>query len=262
MVLKRSRKIVKRIKRKTKTKKSLVKLVEKIVHKNVENKTAFLEYTGQVNGQIATNADVIQILPLIGPGVLSNQRIGDVIRGLKLNIKGILINNGGSFTTEGVILPTTRMAIRLMIVQPKRYGSFADTFNSSAGWLGQLLEKGNSFVGFSGVSSDLWAKINTKEIVKYYDRIYYFTQSNIFVPTVVEAAYTAVMDGGYKFVNINLKMKNKKINYNDNYDGFTRPVSYNPVMIMGVVMLNGDNTYPEQNTIIMNFTSNFTYEDA
>ena len=66
-----------------------------------------------------------------------------------------------------------RIAVRMMIVSPKGYAGYEPAFNSAVTWLGYLLKRGGSTMGFTGLVADLYTPINHDAITTHYDKLFY-----------------------------------------------------------------------------------------
>lgn len=239
------------------------KKVMKVVHKQAESKQAFLAETSHtLKNTINVANDVIQILPNMTQGTADNQRIGDQLNLQKITIKGyfrlpLQVNTPNQAYNR-------RIAIRCMIVKPKRYNSLDDIkTNYPALWLPYLLKKGGTTTGFTGAISDLWAPINTDAITKYYDKIIYLKEDQLYYggATLTNGIpVTISSEGTVKFFSISKTFK-KALKYDSGIDASLLPSNFCPVMICGLVYLNGD--APTGTTeAYVSFDTIMDYEDA
>lgn len=240
----------------SKPSKAFAKKVRAVLHKNVESKQAFSSLPSTAfNSGITAVGDIQNLLPTIAQGTADNARIGDQLRGQRLTIKGAVVYNPstGSYGTY----PNTRLAVRIMIVQPKQYGDYSAIYSNFSSWSAFLLKKGGTTTNFSGTLSDLWAPINSDAITKYYDKIMY-----------LNGPYERTAVGGYqmlgstKFFNISLKMRNKLLKYDAAVSGGLSPTNYAPIMLIGYVHMDGSSPDGVSTAITAQYDSIFTYEDA
>lgn len=210
--------------------KALTKAVKSIIHKQTETKSAYAQtFTSTFNAPISVAGDVIQIVPNLTNGTLDSNRIGDQIRAQSLKIKGFIASNL-SFTS----LTGCRLGVRLMIVQPKQYGDLGAIQAFASTWLTYLLKKGGSVVPFAGNIPDLFADINTDAITKYYDKVFYIN-----TPYLQTAVGDTSTFNSVKFFQHTMKLKNKLLKYDSNVNAGVTPVTFNPVMFVGYVKLDG-----------------------
>ena len=243
------------VKKSVKPSKSLVKVVQKIIHKDAETKQAYTSLaTTAFNSGITSTGDIIQVLPNIAQGSADNQRIGDQLRGQSLIIKGAIVGNPstGSYGT----FANSRLGVRVFVVQPRNLSDLTSV-QASASWLNQLLKKGGTTVAFTGVISDLWATLNTDDIIKYYDKVHYIT-----MPYQSTALGSAVMSGSTKILNIPIRMRNKLLKYDNGISSGITPTNFAPVMLIGYAHM--DASSPDSLTTAINcqFDYIFNYEDV
>lgn len=239
------------------------KKVLKVVEKRTETKQAFLAETSHtLKNTINVANDVMQIIPAINQGTSDNTRIGDQINLQKITIKGyfrlpLQVNTPNQAYNR-------RIALRCMIVKPKKFNSLDDIkTNYPAQWLPYLLKKGGTTTGFTGAISDLWAPVNTDVITKYYDKIFYLKEDQIYYggATLTNGIPVAISsEGTVKFFSITKTFK-KSLKYDTGMDSALLPTNFSPVLVCGLVYLNGD--APTGTTeAYVSFDTVMDYEDA
>lgn len=233
--------------------KSFAKKVKSIISADVETKHAYHEQAMvSYNSGVTSAADLTFPLPNVPQDVTEKGRIGDQIKCQSLKVQGILsmqLSYAGDYAN-------TRIAVRLMCVQPKLYTN-RDVINSEwSAWTSNLLRKGGVNVGFTGLISDLHAEINTDLITKYYDKIFYLTIPYAPATAAIETQYAT------KFFTMNLKLRNKLLKYNSGYFGNLAPSNYCPVVLCGYVHLDGSSPDTVQTQVSMSYISNLAFEDA
>lgn len=255
-----------KIYRPKKPSKSFTKAVQKIIHKDVETKQAFnsFPYTS-FNSGINSSGDICRVLPTISKGVNDNNRIGDQIRAMKLTIRGhVLINQVP--IVNGLPTPNSRIAVRMMIVQPKQYSNYNDIVTSASVWLGYLLKEGGTSTSFDGNLQQLYAPINTDAITKYYDKVHYISIDPLYQYGSLASTNTIVASTGtarsVKFFKKTIKFRNKLLRYDDNVASGTSPTQFNPVLIMGYAHLDGSSPDTVTTVVSMMYDSIVDYEDA
>lgn len=242
----------------TKPRKNLRRAIQSVINKNEETKQGFISLSAQSrNSGISVAGDCWQIIPNMLQGVSDNQRIGDRVKAQRMAIKGAVVYNPstGSYGTYA----NSRIAVRLMIVQPKNYGDYVSVINNAPTWLPALLRKGNTNVAFTGIMNDLWAPINTDAITVYYNKIIYIT-----APYQLTAAGAQQMGGMTKFFSKTIKFRGsgKQLNYDTSASTGILPTNFAPVMIAGYVHMDGSGPDVLTTAVQFSFDSNLYYKDA
>ena len=236
--------------------KSLVKTIKSVVNRQVETKAAFhAQALTAFNGNINAISDILRIIPNVTTGVEDANRIGSRVMARGVKIKGHLLLSRANSTNTNY----TRVAVRLMVVQPKQCQSWTTITGTSfgTGWIGSLLQKGATSVPFDGQISDLYCSIDPDMSVVYYDKIHYLSVPQLF--STAAGIATQDLSQTVKFFNINLPIK-KAILYNDSIDSL-QPQNCAPVVLMGYTYLDGAAADAAANVSIA-FDSIFSFKDA
>lgn len=238
----------------TKPSKTFVKQVQSIISKNNEDKSVFLAGpVTQYNSGISVASDINFLLPDVSQGTGENNRIGDQIRAKKLIIDGLINMN----MAYGASSSSTRLAVRVFIVQPKLFTDRATISANFSSWLPYLLRKGGSGVPFAGEVADLFAPVNTELITCYYDKIHFMT-----VPYMLTQAGQQETAYSYRHFRKELKIKNKKLMYDSGYSSNNQPSNYSPVILIGYAHVDGTAADVVNTQISLSWTSLLDYEDA
>lgn len=239
-------------KRSVKPSKTLVKTVQSLIHKNVENKQNWLTYPlAGFNSAADTSADIINVLPFTQQGTAENQRVGDDIRARKLTIKGHMISSlSGS-------VPYTRIAVRILCCQPKLTNSNTLVNSSAAQWLPNVLRIGGSNIGLDGTIQSIYAPVDTDVITCWYDKVFYINQ-----PQFLTAVGAADVVNSTKFFGFTLNLKNKLLKYNSNFSAGNYPINYSPSLLFSYVFLDGTAPVTLTTPMSMTLTACLEYEDA
>lgn len=236
--------------------KSMTSAIQKLIHQNVESKQAFhTRVLTSYNSGINATGDTTRVLPSIGQGITDYQRIGDQIKGQSLTVKGAIVYNPS--TGQYGTFANARLGVRLMIVQPRKFSNLDDVQTFAADWTAYLLKKGSSTAGFTGDISDLWAPINTDNIIKYYDRVFYLD-----APFQSTAVGSVTMGNSTKMFNIKLNLRNKVLKYDGSVSGGLQPTNYGPVAILGYAHMDGSTPDVLTTAVQLVYDTNFIYEDA
>lgn len=158
-----------------KSKAQFKKEVLKVLHQQNETKEAWHTLTTtDFNSGINLQSDCIRIIPNISQGDADNNRTGDEIKPMVLTIRGItqmLPQNIGQ--SDGV----RKIGVRMMIVTPKSYNTWASAYANATTWQAYLLKKGGTTTSFSGAIDDLFAPVNTDAITCHYNKVFYLNQN-------------------------------------------------------------------------------------
>jgi len=243
----------------TKPSKSFAKKVNTILRKNIENKQNWLTYPlASFNSTADTSADVLNALPFTQQGTAENQRIGDDIRAQKLTIRGHMIS------TMSPTLSYCRIAVRMLICQPKLTNSNTLVNSSAAQWLPYVLRTGGSNIGLNGTIESIYAPVDTDVITCYYDKVFYVTQPAAYNPSGTQLAFQDTVQST-KFFSKTFNLKNKLLKYNGNFSSGNFPINYSPSVLFSYVMLDGTAPITGLDPTVlmkMTFTSCLEYEDA
>jgi len=237
----------------SKPSKALEKTIQKVIHRDVETKQAWLTYPlATFNSAADTSADILNALPFVQQGTGEYQRIGDDIRAQKLTITGHMISSLSGTAAY------TRVGVRMLICQPKLTTSNTLVNASAAQWLPYVLRAGANNIGLNGTIESLYAPVDTDVITCWYDKVFYITQpqflTNVGASEVVHST---------KFFKHTMNLKNKLLKYNGNYSAGNFPINYSPSVLFSYVFLDG--TAPitvAPQVMSMTFTAQLDYEDA
>lgn len=240
--------------------KDFKKKVLSIVKKEVETKQAFSSIQDLAfNSAINSAADVQWMLPQIAQGTADNARIGDQIRAQKLTIQGFM-NTRFSYGSN-TYYQACRLAVRMMVVQPKQYSGITAIQANATSWMAGLLKKGGTTTGFTGLQSDIYAPINTDLITCYYNKVFFINQPYSNVLTGSGQSNLLMPVNTVKHFKINLKLRNKLLRYDAAEQSGLSPVNYNPVLILGYCLVDGSADVVNT-AIALSLDTIFDYEDA
>lgn len=264
----RPRKYVRRPRRSTKkagTKSTrFVRAVKKIVNGAIETKQAF-RTTGdtpiQFNSGMTSAADIQTLVPNIAQGTSDYARLGDQITAMKLVVKGHLIMNIDTSSTQA----NKRICVRMLVVTPKRFPNQDDAYANWNSWYGQLLKKGGTQTAFVGNISDLYADINTEDITCHFDKKFYLSQDNIhewMQTTNVGSKLAQNIRQTIKFFNFTIPCRNKKLQYDAGASSNLLPTNFGPVFLLGYAHLDGTSPDVVDTQLGCCFDSTLHYKDA
>lgn len=242
---------------------NFVRAVKKVISAQVESKMAHITSGNNLisfNSGINSSADMLQVLPNIAQGTGDSNRIGDQIRGQSLTIKGHVRLQPNTETNE--LLSTTNVVVRMMVLSMKnRNGIYADAIGGSAN-LSNLLKKGSTTSGFTGVLGDINAEINTDWFTLHAERKFYLNQSLIAVPGPAGQSSVAMDTRNLvKFFKIKIPCK-KLLKYDAGAASGLQPLNWAPFLVLGYSFLNGASPDTVSTNVGMSYITDFKYEDA
>lgn len=256
-------------KRTVKPSRKFTKMVQKVVHKDVENKIAYrttgdglINFNSGIGNGVSPGGDLMFLMPDINKSVDENGRIGEQIRAQKLIVRGHIRLDIDTATNYA---PNRRIGVRLMVVQAKRFPSGLDAYNNASSWLGGLLKKGGTTSYFTGQIQDLYAPINTELVTKYYDRVVYLSQSYLkeFVGAASASGQVALdVRSTVKFFNIRIPLRNKKLLYDASAYSNLSPTNFAPILLVGYAHLDGTTPDTATTAVGLCYDSHLEYEDA
>lgn len=242
----------------SKPSKKFTKMVQKIIHSDAETKYVQLNSGFQsFNSGINVAADVLQVVPGMARGTGDANRIGDQIRFQKMVLKGHMI-----MSTNYQDLNSSRIGVRLMIVQPKLYSQIT-AVQTNLGWLTSLIKKGSTTGNFTGSIQDLYSDINRDVVTVYYDKVYYLDMPAIISTAGTTSVNTQVAEQlrtTTRFFSKTFNLKNKLIKYDDTISP-NDPTNYAPVLLVGYAHLNGSAADVANTQLGLQFCNNVYYED-
>jgi len=240
---------------KAKLSKKITKMVQQLISKNVETKTAvFQSSTTAYNAPLTATGDCLRLLPDVNNNFNQATKIGNEIRMTSLNLRGV-ITMGLKQTTDNNV----RIGVRLSIIKAKKFNDWnaaAIDFGTTAG--ARLLE--GSLTTNLGTVPQFNTPINRDYYSVVYDKRFYLAQSLQAVgTTMASTVYTT------KFVNIKIPYSRRTLKYDENSSA-TQPVNYGYFMLINYCKLDGtsDVTPPSSGESLVSFqyVTTMKYEDA
>ena len=227
----------------------MVKLIRKVanatIHKAAEDKMATVNFPLTLFNSAANQvADQIRVFPQVFQGLNEADRVGQSITMKSLRIAGHFITN--SILND---MPRSRMMVRMCVVQPKNFPNYTAA-NATTSWMNNILRNGNATQALDGSIESMYYPYNKLAVNVLASKKF-----------ILRSDYVATAVGGYQFAchffNINLKIKNKRIKYDDTS---STPVGFAPIMLISYAYLDGSS--PSVFTSISAaFCSNIRFED-
>lgn len=253
------RKAISRVK-KTNFKKNVIK----VLREQIETKEAYHTNSSaalvKYNSGINSVADITNgiILPTLAKGTNDNERIGEKVRALRLNVRGYLKFD---YNTSAAA-PASSVGVRMMVVSVKGRDSYdMATINGNA--LFSLLKKGGTSTAFTGILSDLTAPINRDLFTVHHDKLIYLKQDMVFqTGTPTNSWVTSDVSKLIRFFNLNVKCRNKELKYEDATNSGLYPTNFFPFLIVGYAYLDGSAADTVSTKLGLEYTTTLKYEDA
>lgn len=247
----------KRVVRKTTrkgTSTKLVKLIKKVaaaqVHKQIEDKQQSLAYNLATFNNAANGVgDQLRIFPYVNLGDNSADRTGDTITLRNFSVMGHIVVNPAFLAAD---TPRQRIMVRMVILQPKLYGTYTGA-NASTAWMNSILRNGNAVLGLDGSITSMYLPWN-------YEGNTIFASKRIILRSDAFIG-SASLVGNYAtaFFNMKMKCKNKKIKFQDSS---SEPTGYCPMLLFSYCFLDGTSASLASTAVSMAFQTLIKYEDA
>lgn len=236
------------------------KAVKSVVNSMAEDKMAYHANSETAltyfNSNINQTGDMLQVLPNISSGDEENQRDGDQITVKKLTVKGYI-----RFSPVPVgNIAFCQVGVRLMCLSLKKTSSWDLATSTATPIANSLLRRGGTTVGFSGQLSDLYNPINTDLFTVHGNKTFYLTQNQNNWATQV-GYYSLDVKNQIKMFTFDIKMKNKKLKYDDNTNSGLLPTNSAPFLCVGYVYLNGDAGDSIVSNLGLHYQSVLRFED-
>lgn len=242
--------------------KSLVRTIKKVIHSQVETKQAYTTSGNsliQFNSGITVNADYQTLLPSITNGSGDFNRIGDQIRAQSLIVKGYIKFEP---TNPNTFIRNPCVIARLFILSLKKNQFIGDVQTQTTALVG-LLKKGGTTSQWTGVLSDIYAPVNTDLFTVHMDKKYYLNQTNYTtIGGPASAVFPSDIKNTVKFFSHSLKVKNKLLRYDANFNSGLNPINYAPFMLLGYAYLDGTTPDTLASPLGLHYDVVFNYEDA
>lgn len=245
----------------TKPSRTFTKKVMKVIHKVQETKcVTALQSSVQFNSGINAAGDMLALIPSMSQGTGNNTRVGDHCSAQYIDLRGYLALN---LTYQNQA--ASRVAVRVMVVQPKVFTNLDAVTTYYAQWMPKLLNQGGTAIAFTGLVTDLYTPLNTDIVTKLYDKVFYMS-----VPAILNYAGTTDVDNyitsdnraSIKFFRHRFKLRNKILKYDANVSSNVNPVNYGPVVLVGYAHLDGSAPDVANTQVLYSHVSTLYYEDA
>jgi len=233
--------------------------VNRAIRRNEETKLSTVQYTlANFNSKINATGDLITLLPQIGVGVNQNNRIGNSIRPVRMEITGYVIYATQATTLN---LDARMIGARLFCFQDKTSRSYANSIYNY-----NLLNLGGTSSVFDGTPLD-WVAPHNKETFQWFaDKKYKimkpFGYTNNTTPSTSNAI-TGMDPSMFHPFKIVLTQKHMPsvLKY-DQGDNLTYPTNFSPYLALGYCDLLNVGADVSTTQLSMEFNCTLWYKDA
>lgn len=250
-------------KRKSGFAKSVAKIAQKVVNKNVEDKVMYQSTSESAlvnfNSTISNIGDYMQLIPNCTSNADENGRVGDELTVKKFEVKGYIRFNP-VFNMSTADPKACQVGVRMMILSLKKTASW-DLVTSTSTPLNSLLRRGGTTVGFSGQIADLHNDINTDLFTVHHNKVFYMSQQFVGNSSTTGWFSSEIKDQ-IRFFKFSMKCKNKKLIYDDDTNSGLLPTNYAPFMLLGYSFLNGSAADTVSTNLGLQLQSYIYYQDA
>ena len=216
-----------------------------------------LQTIQQIDQNAETTGNIKLIMPTISQGVGENQRIGNRCKGLTLRVAGILSQKFVTTVAGGI--GSTRIGVRIIVCQSRRFPNAANAYSNLSAWLPYIINMGNTGAPLLGVADTFYAPLN-KEVVKVWSDKHYF-MTNSYVPTTLPStADTAPAYNSTKFFKYLFNLKNKTLLFETGT--VSTPANMAPMMIVSWCPLDGTALVGTPDVLRMSYRSDVYFTDT
>jgi hypothetical protein len=219
---------------------TVAKLVQRKINANKELKV-INKFGGrqQIDNLPDTSARIRKILPNVSQGTAMDERIGTQVRLKTLGIQGC-ITIPADDNPSLVNGDRADIQLRLMVLSSKTYKVITEienNWNAGTTEYEKLFKVSANAEAPTGRLSDMWKQINTQNFTVHYDRVHKLQRGVGYFPDVTSTSGAAHMPAINKPFKINVKSKNKMLQYSDLND--SEATNFAPFMIATWAYTNG-----------------------
>ena len=233
--------------------------VNRVIRRNEETKISSNQYTlTAFNSSISTTGDLITLLPTVSVGTGQNDRIGNKIRPVRLEITGYVTYGTGSL---GANQDARMLGARLFVFQDKATKSYANGIYNY-----HLLNLGGTSSTFTGTQMN-WVSPHNNEQFKFFaDKkmviMKPFGYTNNATPSTSNAI-TGMDKSLFHPFKIVLTSKDlPAVLQYDQTDSLAYPTNFSPYISLGYCDLLGATADTSTTQLQMEFNATLYYKDA
>lgn len=242
----------KRTYRARKSRSRVAKTVRSVLRSQSETKYAWLTYpVTNFNSSADSTGDIMQIIPSIVQGLDQAARIGDQIL-----VKSICIRGNVNIVPSVADNTRCRLAVRMVVVQPKMFGRWDDISANTEGWLSMVTRVGSGTAVLSGVAPYINAPLATDMVHVYYDKLFYLST---FYTSAGAGIATGDVSKASRMFKFYVKSKGKKLKYQTGSQGYN--ASFNPVMLLAYQHLDGSTSDTLTTAVSLQYYVDMRYSD-
>jgi hypothetical protein len=205
---------------------------------------------------LSNTGDLMRLFPNIDQGDNRENRTGSKIKLQNINCK---FHFHIPPATDPTANPTAGLCCRLLVLSPKQFTKwteFVTEWSSGANLGRKYLRNGEAQTYFQGDLMSLEFPVNTALFTTHYDRRFQLHRGKLIGD---DSSGLARMPEVAKTINLNLKVKNKVVQYADS--GLSVASNYSPFAILLYAPMNGDITTTSPGPITGNVITRPTWKD-
>lgn len=236
--------------------------VNRLIRRNEETKMSTNQYgLTSFNSGINSSGDLITVLPQIAVGTGQNNRIGNKIRPIRLEITGYVVYNANYLLGSTFYQDAHLLGARLFCFQDKTSRSYANGIYNY-----QLLNLGGSSSNFTGTALNFVAPHNNDQFKFFADKRMKILKPFGYVNNASPSTSTAItgMDNSlfhpFKIV-ITQKDLPAVLTY-DQTDDLVYPTNFSPYIALGYAFLLNNQPDTTLTQLAMEFNATLYYKDA
>lgn len=233
--------------------------INRTIRRNQETKMSSNQYgLTAFNSTITANADLITVLPTITVGTGQNDRIGNKIRPIRLEITGYVAYYTDALTANQ---DARMLGARLFCFQDKTTRSYANSINNF-----NLLNLGGTGNNFTGTALNWVSPHNNEQFTFYADKKFVVQKPFGFTNNTTPSSTNAItgMDKTlfhpFKIV-LTQKQLPAVLQY-DQGDSLSYPTNFAPFMALGYCDLMNKTPDTSSTQLVMEFNATLYYKDS
>jgi len=248
-----------RAKKSSKVNAAVKQYVSRTLSRSEETKMVSIEYSfSSFNSQILSPSDLITLMPQLSQGTAQNNRVGNTIRPVRIEVVGYITYYPAAATGN---LDARMLGARLFCFQDKANRSYA---NSDLNY--NLLNLGGSSTNYTGTALNWISPHNNDQFQFFADRkmtiLKPYGYTNNAVPSTTNAITGMDKSMFHPFKIVLSKKHLPAVFKYDQTDSTTYPTNFNPKLALGYTDLLNASPDIATTQIAMSFVSTLFYKDG
>lgn len=233
--------------------------VNRAIRRNEETKMSSNQYgLTAFNSGVTANADLITVLPTIAVGTGQNDRIGNKVRPIRLEITGYVAYYTDSLTSNQ---DARMLGARLFCFQDKTTRSYANSIYNF-----NLLNLGGTGNNFTGTALNWVSPHNNEQFTFFHDKKFVVQKPFGFTNNSTPSSTNAItgMDRSmfHPFRIVLTQKQLPAVLQYDQGDSLSYPTNFAPYMALGYCDLMNKTPDSGSTQLVMEFNATLYYKDA